>query len=88
MKLSRLSTALLLAGFLTLQPVQSSGPDRMGGYDFSYQAIGDQRVKPVQVFDDGRNTYFQFRSGEPIPAIFADSSPAPRCRCLKLRAPM
>lgn len=74
MKLSRLSTALLLAGFLTLQPVQSSGPDRMGGYDFSYQAIGDQRVKPVQVFDDGRNTYFQFRSGEPIPAIFVDSS--------------
>lgn len=52
--------------------VHANAPQRMGNFDFSYEISGDQRVKPVQVFDDGVSTYFQFRAGEPIPAIFAN----------------
>lgn len=60
--------ALLVFGFGV---VQGSAPERIGAYDFSYECTGDYRVKPVQVFDNGTYTYFQFRAGEPIPAIFA-----------------
>ena len=56
---------------LFVTTVQGSAPDRLGAYDFSYQSTGDLRVRPAQVFDDGRSTYFQFRAGEPVPAIFA-----------------
>lgn len=74
MKTLRHMTVLAFAGFLAFQPAQGYGPDRIGGYDFSYAVSGDQRVRPVQVFDDGRFTYFQFRAGEPIPAIFSETS--------------
>ena len=57
--------------------VQGSAPDRLGAYDFSYQSTGDLRVRPAQVFDDGRSTYFQFRAGEPVPAIFAVTQNGP-----------
>lgn len=40
-------------------------------YDFSYRILGDRRVAPVQVFDDGRDTYIQFRAGQTVPAIFS-----------------
>ncbi|GAA4322965.1 TcpQ domain-containing protein [Pigmentiphaga soli] len=40
------------------------------GYDFAYRVSGDRRVAPVQVFDDGRDTYLQFRAGQTVPAIF------------------
>lgn len=51
-------------------------PRRVGAYDFSYATSGDLRATPVQVFDNGRNTYFQFRAGDPIPAIFANRNGA------------
>lgn len=60
--------ALLVCGFGV---AQGNAPERIGSYDFSYESTGDYRVKPVQVFDNGSYTYFQFRAGEPIPAIFA-----------------
>jgi hypothetical protein len=44
---------------------------RVGAFDFGYAVTGDARVLPVQVFDDGVHTYFQFRTGETMPAIFA-----------------
>lgn len=50
--------------------VIGSSAQRVGQYDFSYYTNGEQRATPVQVFDDGKSTYFQFRSGEAIPAIF------------------
>lgn len=62
---------VLVFATLAVTAVQGSAPDRLGAYDFSYQSSGDQRVRPAQVFDDGQSTYFQFRAGEPIPAIFA-----------------
>jgi hypothetical protein len=63
----------VLAGLL-LMPATGSGQDRIGAYDFSYQLSGDARVKPVHVFDDGKHTFFQFRIGEPVPAIFIEGA--------------
>lgn len=54
--------------------VHGNAPHRMGTYDFAYEMSGDYRVKPVQVFDNGSATFFQFRAGEPIPAIFTAGS--------------
>lgn len=50
--------------------VLGSAAQRVGQYDFTYFTSGEQRATPVQVFDDGKSTYFQFRAGEAIPAIF------------------
>lgn len=41
----------------------------LGRYDFSYRIEGEVRAAPLQIFDDGKQTFFQFR--EPVPAIFA-----------------
>lgn len=71
--LSRLACGLFMLG-LCSAPVQSADSARVGAYDFSYLLSGDARAKPVQVFDDGRNTYFQFRAGEAVPAIFSARS--------------
>lgn len=47
---------------------QAAGPD---SYNWRYSWSGDDRSKPVTVFDDGKFTYFRFRPGQPLPAIFA-----------------
>lgn len=47
-----------------------SASQRVGQYDFTYFTSGEQRATPVQVFDNGKSTYFQFRAGEAIPVIF------------------
>lgn len=60
-----------------LTPALSADSARVGAYDFSYLMSGDTRARPVQVFDDGRSTYFQFRAGEPVPAIFAARNGVP-----------
>jgi len=44
--------------------------DHVGRYDFSYGIQADIRVRPIQVFDDGVSTYFQFKPMESLPAIF------------------
>lgn len=74
--ISRLAFALLVVGLCSL-PARGADSARVGAYDFSYLLSGDARAKPVQVFDDGRNTYFQFRAGEAVPAIFAARTGAP-----------
>lgn len=71
--LSGLALALFVGGLCSV-PARSADSARVGAYDFSYFLNGDARAKPVQVFDDGRNTYFQFRAGEAVPAIFAARS--------------
>jgi outer membrane protein OmpA-like peptidoglycan-associated protein len=68
----RVLTVLLSCSAGALTPVQGSSPDRIGNVDFTYQVLGDPAARPLQVFDDGKVTYFQFRSGESIPAIFAE----------------
>lgn len=75
-KRCRRSAAMLLTSFLWTALAQAQ--DRVGAYDFAYRAAGDARAKPVQVFDDGRDTFFQFRPGEPVPAIFSEGPTVPR----------
>jgi len=77
--MDRLHTAFatLLAIALAAASARSPAAESWGSYDFSYAVSGDVRVRPVQVFDDGRDTFFQFRVGEPMPAIFADTEGGP-----------
>ena len=65
MKHTKLAMSMLcalasIAGIANAQPA---------GYDFSYSASGDKRAVPFQVFDDGKETFFQFKSDD-APAIF------------------
>lgn len=71
--MKRILWTALLAGSL----LSSSGfaAERLGRYDFSYTA--ESRLRPAQVFDDGRDTYFQFPSGAAVPAIFVQTADGP-----------
>lgn len=48
---------------------QAAGPSAQG-FRFDWQLSGDPAVAPLQVFDDGRETWLQFLPGQPLPAIF------------------
>ena len=39
--------------------------------DFNYTRLGDPAVMPTRVWNDGRQTYFEFADETPFPAIFA-----------------
>lgn len=39
--------------------------------DFGYALAGDPRLMPTRVWDDGRQTYFEFAEDVAMPAIFA-----------------
>ncbi len=39
--------------------------------DFGYSRLGDSAIMPVRVWNDGRQTYFEFAEETPFPAIFA-----------------
>ncbi|MEO5641536.1 MAG: TrbG/VirB9 family P-type conjugative transfer protein [Sphingomicrobium sp.] len=39
--------------------------------DFGYTRVGDPSVMPARVWNDGRQTYFEFAEETPFPAIFA-----------------
>ncbi|CAN7626034.1 TrbG/VirB9 family P-type conjugative transfer protein [Acidovorax delafieldii] len=73
-KLFKLRNVAVLAAVLsfsvTASVPQVRSADRMGRYDFAYRIDAQPRVRPVQVFDDGTNTYFQFQGGDAVPAIF------------------
>lgn len=68
----------VVAGVVCMFPAVGADSARVGAYDFSYASTGDARARPVQVFDDGRSTFFQFRPGESIPAIFSTKTGAPQ----------
>lgn len=70
-KLTTISALCALAFGATPSVIGAAG-QRVGQYDFTYFTSGEQRATPVQVFDDGKSTYFQFRAGEAIPAIFSN----------------
>lgn len=42
-----------------------------GRYRFDWRLSGHRAVAPLQVFDDGRDTWLQFTPGQALPAIFA-----------------
>jgi hypothetical protein len=69
------ASTLLLAA-LAPACAQAAEP-QIAGYDFDYLSAGDAGARPVQVFDDGRHTFFQFRPGAPVPAIFGHRSGVP-----------
>lgn len=75
LRLSRLTLAISFG--LLLLPATGADTTRVGAYDFSYAATGDARARPVQVFDDGRSTFFQFRAGDSVPAIFSHQGGIP-----------
>ncbi|EHK64857.1 TcpQ domain-containing protein [Achromobacter arsenitoxydans] len=52
---------------------QPAGPSAQG-FRFDWQLSGDPAVAPLQVFDDGRETWLQFQPGQPLPAIFGVGS--------------
>src|SRR5699024_3262361 len=57
------------AGSLSLLSVHNAG--EAGRYSFDWTLSGDRAVAPVQVFDNGRQTWLQFQPGQAVPAIFA-----------------
>jgi outer membrane protein OmpA-like peptidoglycan-associated protein len=56
-------------------------------YNFSYRAAGDAELRPVQIFDDGRQTYFQWRATSADPAILAELPEGPRLISLARQGP-
>lgn len=73
LKFTKMAAAVCIV-LLNANVASGSSGQLVGSYDFSYMTTGSLRASPVQVFDDGRNTYFQFRAGEAIPAIFAQQN--------------
>lgn len=43
-------------------------------FSFDYAVSGDARAKPLQVFDDGKRTYLQYRPNQDIPAFISSVS--------------
>lgn len=50
--------------------VLTSNAYAVDGYDFDYKYSGNRAIAPQQVFDDGRQTIFQFAPGQAKPLIF------------------
>lgn len=48
------------------------------GFRFDWQLSGDPAVAPMQVFDDGKETWLQFAPGQALPAIFGVGSDGER----------
>lgn len=49
----------------------SGGVSPLERFSFDYVVQGDARAKPLQVFDDGKKTYLQYRSTDDIPAFIS-----------------
>jgi len=48
-----------------------TGPSPAPGvYRFDWRIAGDPALAPLQVFDDGRETWLQYPAGQPVPAVF------------------
>ncbi len=59
---------LALAGCASVHP-----PSIVPGYHFGYRLhwFGSPLARPVQIFDNGSDTYFELRPGSPSPVLFA-----------------
>jgi len=77
LNLSRIASAAVLMA-MGLVPAIGADSARVGAYDFSYTSAGDTPARPIQVFDDGKSTYMQFRPGMAVPAIFSTASGSPQ----------
>ncbi len=45
-------------------------PPAPSAYRFDWRIAGDPALAPLQVFDDGRETWLQYPVGQPVPAVF------------------
>jgi hypothetical protein len=63
------------------------GPQPGARYDFDWRLSGDRPVAPLQVFDDGRQTWLQFAPGQTVPAIFTEQGGALRPASYTRQAP-
>ena len=54
----------------------SSSGDRSAfdRFNFNYAISGDSKARPLQVFDDGKKTYLQYRPNQDIPAFISSVS--------------
>jgi len=80
----------LLAACASRRPGQDgpAWPDGPAGrYGFDWKLSGDRAVAPLQVFDDGRDTWLQFTPGQPLPAIFGQRDGAERLLSYQRRDP-
>jgi hypothetical protein len=66
-----IKVATLMALALTCAAPSIADDVSPGGYDFSYTNRGDRAIWPIQVFDNGFESYFQFNPEKTMPAIFA-----------------
>ncbi|NYT61345.1 TcpQ domain-containing protein [Alcaligenaceae bacterium] len=47
-------------------------------YSFAWRLSGDRAVAPLQVFDNGRQTWLQFAPQQPLPAVFEHTAAGDR----------
>jgi hypothetical protein len=57
---------------VSASPDATPGPQPASRYDFDWRLSGDRPVAPLQVFDDGRQTWLHFAPGQSVPAIFTE----------------
>lgn len=50
--------------------VEVSGSGGSDGQNFDYFAAGKTRFNPIEVFDNGKQTFFRFSENAPLPTIF------------------
>lgn len=51
--------------------VKSKMEDHYAAYNLSYTKAGDMSISPVNVWDDGVQTWFKFPGGSDVPVIYA-----------------
>ncbi|MGY6272363.1 TcpQ domain-containing protein [Achromobacter denitrificans] len=51
-------------------PAWQAARPAASGFHFDWRLSGDPAVAPMQVFDDGKETWLQFAPGQALPAIF------------------
>lgn len=54
-----------------VEAIDEPPPPRAPVLNFRYTMAGASALRPVRVWDDDRQTYFEFAQGQAIPAIFA-----------------
>lgn len=69
---AKIASSVLLSCALAACASTSEPPRKMvDNYDFDYM-VQSESIKIVQVFDDGKNTFFQLSANGSIPAVFAE----------------
>jgi type IV secretion system protein VirB9 len=55
-----------------VEAIEEPPPPPPPKYHLDYGTNGDRELTPARIWDDGRQTFFEFRHGQALPAIFAD----------------